>query len=61
MIIGMESSSSIKRFGATWIGYDVSFKRHFYKPQPLRTHEGICADLLAIKKDAKGLMKVGAK
>lgn len=50
---------------ATKIGYEVSFTRHFYKPQPLRTLEEISADILAIEKEAEGLMdgllKVGAK
>ncbi|MDP2751442.1 MAG: hypothetical protein Q8O31_02390 [Rhodocyclaceae bacterium] len=30
----------------------VSFTRHFYKPQPLRTLEEISADILSIEKDA---------
>jgi type I restriction enzyme M protein len=51
--------------GATKIGYEVSFTRHFYKPQPLRTLEEISADILAIEKEAEGLLdgllKVGAK
>ncbi len=50
---------------ATKIGYEVSFTRHFYKPQPLRTLEAISADILAIEKEAEGLLdgllKVGAK
>jgi type I restriction enzyme M protein len=50
---------------ATKIGYEVSFTRHFYKPQPLRTLEEISADILAIEKEAEGLLdgllKVGAK
>ncbi|MEO8466780.1 MAG: class I SAM-dependent DNA methyltransferase [Gammaproteobacteria bacterium] len=41
---------------ATKIGYEVSFTRHFYKPQPLRTLEEISADILAIEKDAEGLL-----
>jgi hypothetical protein len=40
---------------ATRIGYEVSFTRHFYKPQPLRTLEEIHADILAIEKEAEGL------
>ena len=47
---------------ATKIGYEVSFTRHFYKPQPLRTLEEISADILAIEKEAEGLLgllKVG--
>lgn len=49
---------------ATKIGCEVSFTRHFYKPQPLRTLEEIRADILAIEKEAEGLLdgllKVGA-
>ena len=50
---------------ATKIGYEVSFTRHFYKPQPLRTLDEISADILAIEKEAEGLLdgllKVGGK
>ena len=49
---------------ATKVGYEVSFTRHFYKPQPLRTLEEISADILAIEKEAEGLLdgllKVGS-
>jgi type I restriction enzyme M protein len=41
---------------ATKIGYEISFTRHFYKPQPLRTLEEIRADILAIEKEAEGLL-----
>ena len=41
---------------ATKVGYEVSFTRHFYKPQPLRTLEEIRADILAIEKEAEGLL-----
>ena len=41
---------------ATKIGYEVSFTRHFYKPQALRTLEEIRADILAIEKEAEGLL-----
>ncbi len=41
---------------ATKIGYEVSFTRHFYKPQPLRALEEIAADILAIEKEADGLL-----
>ena len=37
-------------------GYEVSFTRYFYKPQPLRTLEEIRADILALEKDAEGLL-----
>ncbi len=38
------------------IGYEISFTRHFYKPQPLRTLEEISADILAIEQEAEGLL-----
>jgi type I restriction enzyme M protein len=41
---------------ATKIGYEVSFTRHFYKPQPMRTLEEISADILAIENEAEGLL-----
>jgi type I restriction enzyme M protein len=41
---------------ATKVGYEVSFTRHFYKPQPLRTLEEISADIVAIEKEAEGLL-----
>ena len=41
---------------ATKIGYEVSFTRHFYMPQPLRTLDEIGADILAIEKEAEGLL-----
>ena len=41
---------------STKIGYEVSFTRHFYKPQPLRTLEEISADILAIEQEAGGLL-----
>jgi len=41
---------------ATRIGYEVSFTRHFYRPQPLRTLEEIGADILAIEKETEGLL-----
>jgi type I restriction enzyme M protein len=41
---------------ATKIGYEVSFTRQFYKPQPLRTLEEISADILAVEKEAEGLL-----
>jgi type I restriction enzyme M protein len=41
---------------ATKVGYEISFTRHFYKPQPLRTLEEISADILAIEREAEGLL-----
>ena len=40
----------------TQIGYEVSFTRHFYKPQPLRTLEEISADILALERETEGLL-----
>ena len=37
-------------------GYEVSFTRYFYKPQPLRTLEEIRADIRALEKDTEGLL-----
>ena len=41
---------------AAKIGYEVSFTRHFYKAQPLRTLDEITADILAAEKEAEGLL-----
>ena len=38
------------------IGYEISFTRYFYKPQPTRTLEEIRADILALEKEPKGLL-----
>lgn len=40
----------------TKVGYEISFTRHFYKPQPLRTLEQIRADILAVEEEAEGLL-----
>jgi type I restriction enzyme M protein len=40
----------------TRIGYEVSFTRYFYKPQPLRSLEEIRADILALEKQTEGLL-----
>jgi type I restriction enzyme M protein len=37
-------------------GYEVSFTRYFYKPQPLRTLEEIRADIIALEKETDGLL-----
>ncbi len=42
--------------GATKIGYEISFTRHFYQPQPLRTLDEIRADILAVEQEAEGLL-----
>jgi type I restriction enzyme M protein len=42
--------------GAAKVGYEISFTRHFYKPQPLRTLEEIRADILALQEETEGLL-----
>ena len=37
-------------------GYEISFNRYFYKPQPMRTLEEIRADILALEGETKGLL-----
>ena len=38
------------------IGYEISFTRYFYKPQPMRTLEEIRVDILAVDKETEGLL-----
>lgn len=38
------------------VGYEISFTRHFYKPQPLRTLDEIRADILALEDETEGLL-----
>ena len=38
------------------IGYEISFTRYFYKPQPLRTLEEIRADIIALEAETEGLL-----
>lgn len=38
------------------IGYEISFTRYFYKPQPLRSLEDIRADILALEQETEGLL-----
>ena len=37
-------------------GYEVSFTRYFYKPQPLRSLDEIRADILALERETEGLL-----
>jgi len=37
------------------IGYEISFTRYFYKPQPMRSLEEIRLDILAVEKETEGL------
>ena len=36
--------------------YEISFTRYFYQPKPLRTLEEIRADIIAVQKEAEGLL-----
>ena len=38
------------------IGYEISFTRYFYKPEPMRTLEEIRADILALEKESADLL-----
>ena len=42
---------------AAKIGYEISFNRYFYKPQPLRTLDEIKKDIMAIEQETEGLLK----
>jgi type I restriction enzyme M protein len=42
--------------GSVKTGYEISFTRHFYQPKPLRTLEEIRIDILAVEKEAEGLL-----
>ena len=37
-------------------GYEISFNRYFYKPEPMRTLEEIRADILALEQETEGLL-----
>ena len=39
------------------IGYEISFTRYFYKPQPMRSLEKIRGDILALEKETEGLLE----
>ena len=39
------------------IGYEISFTRLFYKPQPLRPLEEIRAGILALERETEGLLE----
>ena len=38
------------------IGYEISFNRYFYKPDPMRSLKEIRADILALEQDTDGLL-----
>lgn len=43
--------------GATKVGFEISFTRHFYQPKPLRTLEEISAEIRKIEEEAEGLLE----
>ena len=49
-------STTSNKIVAIKIGFEVSFTRHFYKPQRLRTLDEIRADILATEEEAGGLL-----
>ena len=43
-------------FDKVTIGYEISFTRYFFKPQPLRSLDEIRADIVALEKETDGLL-----
>jgi len=41
----------------TQVGYEISFTRHFYKPEEMRTLEQIKADIAALERENEGLLE----
>ena len=37
-------------------GYEISFTRYFYKPQPMRSLGEIRADILSLERETEGLL-----
>ena len=42
--------------GSVKVGYEISFNRYFYKPEPMRMLEEIRADILAVERETEGLL-----
>ena len=38
------------------VGYEISFTRHFYKPEPMRSLEEIRGDILALEQETEGVL-----
>ncbi len=38
------------------IGYEISFNRHFHKPEPMRTLDEIRAEIAAVERETEGLL-----
>ena len=43
--------------GSVKVGYEISFTRYFYQPQPLRAPEEIWADIRALERESAGLLE----
>ena len=37
-------------------GYEISFTRHFYKPEPMRPLSQIMADIMELERESEGLL-----
>ena len=42
--------------GSVKVGYEISFTRHFYKPEPMRPLSEIMADIRALESESEGLL-----
>ena len=42
--------------GSVKVGYEISFTRHFYKPEPMRPLSEIMADIRALERESEGLL-----
>ena len=42
--------------GSVKVGYEISFNRYFYKPEPMRTLDEIRADIAAVEREVEGLL-----
>ncbi|MDE0431016.1 MAG: class I SAM-dependent DNA methyltransferase [Caldilineaceae bacterium] len=42
--------------GSVKVGYEISFTRYFYRPQPLRAPDEIWADIRALEQESEGLL-----
>ena len=38
------------------IGYEISFNKYFYKHQPLRSMEEVAREIVALERQAEGLI-----
>ena len=43
--------------GSVKTGYEISFTRHFYKPEPMRPLSEIMADIRALEQESEGLLQ----